>query len=210
MTDAKCKLCDDLGYIISYNIGRLSGSNWIYVPKNGSYIKPCKCNEECKPIETERFILRRTWDSIWMELAKSVATRSTCKTPDRQVGCVVVSEDNTRVLALGYNGSAKGDDNGCEYAPKESGMGTGEMNVIVAPSRCTCVHAEMNALTKLDTTDPCKKKMYLTLSPCSLCYKLIINAGIGEVIFEEKYRDVKPISKLISLGIKVGQRYEHD
>jgi len=134
-----------------------------------------------------------------MRLALDISSRATCNVPDRQVGCVIVSEDNTKVLALGYNGSAKGDDNSCEYGDPPK---WGESKIKIGSSRCTCVHAEMNALTKLDTSNPCKKKMYLTLAPCDLCYKLIVNAGIDEVIFLVEYKPLN-ILELSKLGVKV-------
>jgi dCMP deaminase len=132
-----------------------------------------------------------------MMLAINIGERSTCNVPHRQVGCVIVSEDNTKVLSLGYNGGAKGDDNSCEYDT----FGTGDA-VKIGTSRCTCVHAEMNALTKLDTSNPCYKKMYLTLSPCNLCYKLVVNAGINEVIYYEETRPDN-LDRLRELGVKV-------
>jgi len=49
------------------------------------------------------------------------------------------------------------------------------------------IHAEINALIKCDYNNPKKKKMYLTLSPCDVCAKAIVNAGIDEVIFSRKY-----------------------
>lgn len=163
--------------------------------RSGKSYVLCSCNKQPnippKP--------RMKWDSIWMNLAKSVGTRSTCKVPNRQVGCVIVSDDNTKVLAIGYNGSAKGDDNNCEYNGDQKKMGD---------SRCTCVHAEMNALVKLDTSNPCKKRMYLTLSPCSLCYKLIVNAGITEVIYDDEHSFIQ-LQKLTELGVKVRQ-YENN
>ena len=143
----------------------------------------------CKTPKAENRAI--SWDMIWMRLANDISLRSTCRTPDRQVGCVIVSEDNSQVLALGYNGSAKGDKNFCSY-------GTGEE----FNSRCTCIHAEMNALSKLDTTNPCKKKMYLTLSPCDVCWKLIVNAGINEVIYYEEYNR-ESLMMLRNLGVKV-------
>jgi dCMP deaminase len=132
-----------------------------------------------------------------MNLARGVASRSTCRVPDRKVGCVIVSGDNTKVLSIGYNGSAKGDDNSCEYS---------EDRKMVGDSRCTCLHSEMNSLVKLDTSNPCYKRMYLTLSPCSLCYKLIVNAGIDEVIYDIEY-NAENIEKLRGLGVKV-RKYE--
>lgn len=141
---------------------------------------------------------KKLWDDIWMDLAVAIATRSTCNIPNRNIGCVIVSDDNTKVLAMGYNGSARGDSNSCEY--------TGSNEVKVGSSRCTCVHAEMNALTKLDTSNPCWKKMYLTLSPCRLCYKLIVNANINEVIYKtEHYSDV--LEELERLGVRT-REYE--
>lgn len=188
MTDprskAKCEYCLDMGKL----------------QKDGEKYNCPYCNPK-----TIRVPLRRSWDSIWMNLANSISRRSTCLTPNRQVGCVIVSEDNTQVLSLGYNGSAKGDDNSCEYKPSEfsDGFRPGEMNVKIGTSRCTCVHAEMNALTKLDTSNPCKKKMYLTLSPCPLCSKLIVNAGINEVIYADLYGIGEILKELEKLGVKV-------
>ncbi len=143
--------------------------------------------------------MRISWDKIWMDLAFNIAKRSTCNVPNRNVGCVIVSGDNTKVLALGYNGGAKGDDNSCEY--------DGD-TIKVGSSRCTCVHAEMNAMTKLDTSSPCYKKMYLTLSPCNLCWKLIVNAEIDELIYFEEHRP-QNIGNLILRGVKV-RKYDED
>ncbi len=137
--------------------------------------------------------IRPSWDDIFMGIATQISKRSTCNVPNRSVGCVIVSEDNSRILSWGYNGSAKGDDNSCEYGNSDG----------VGVSRCTCVHAEMNALTKLNPTDPVKKKMYLTLSPCDLCYKLIVNAGINEVIYDDEYSSGDSLSRMEDLGISV-------
>ena len=157
------------------------------------------CDQSNTPVGVNPSIPRPTWDTIWMGLARNVGMRSTCMVPNRQVGCVIVSDDNTKVLAIGYNGSAKGDDNCCEYTGDEKKMGD---------SRCTCVHAEQNALVKLDTSNPCKKRMYITLSPCSLCYKLIVNAGITEVIYDDEYSVIQ-LQKLVELGVKVKQYENH-
>ena len=134
------------------------------------------------------------WDDTWMDLTVNISQKSTCSQQNRQVGCVIVSKNNERVLAIGYNGGAKGDTNSC--------VNPGHPEVGV--SKCTCVHAEMNALTKMNPTDPVDKKMYLTLSPCGLCWKLIVNAGIKEVIYLKEYeRDVQPLQYLKDFGIKV-------
>ena len=182
----QCPNCKDRGYILI---------------RNDIVPRPCTCAATKKLMEKAQYKPEpwMKWDFIWMNLAKSVGTRSTCRVPNRQVGCVIVSDDNTKVLAIGYNGSAKGDDNSCEYDGNQRKIGD---------SRCTCVHAEQNALVKLDTSNPCKKRMYLTLSPCSLCYKLIVNAGITEVIYDEEYSFIQ-LEKLVNLGVKVRQ-YENN
>jgi len=139
---------------------------------------------------------RPKWDDIWMGLAAKLSERATCKVPNRAVGCVVVSADNQRVLSNGYNGGAAGDPTECKYTNNETKIGS---------SRCTCVHAEMNALTKLDVTNPCRKKMYVTLSPCALCWQLIINAGIDELIYRDLYNQ-EYVDNLVRLGVTV-RRY---
>ena len=118
---------------------------------------------------------RPTWDSIWMQMAKTISARS--YDPRHQVGSVVVTEDNCQVLAVGYNGNYSGGPNEVESTtPGESGM----------------LHAEINALLKMDYNNPKKKKLYLTLSPCRMCAKAIVNAGISEVVYSEAYRDTSP------------------
>jgi dCMP deaminase len=140
--------------------------------------------------------MRPKWDKIWIDLAIAIGKRSTCELPDRQVGCVIVSEDNSRVLALGYNGGAKGDNNLCDHQSSVGGL-----------SRCSCVHAEMNALTKLNATDPIKKVMYLTLSPCLVCAKLLVNAGISELIYVDQYNkgSIEVFNILCNSGMDVLQ-----
>lgn len=138
---------------------------------------------------------RPSWDSIWMNFAKIVSKRSECRVPNREVGCVIVSEDNSRCLAIGYNGLAAGSNDVCSY--------DGSDNVINGTSRCTCIHAEMNALAKLNTTDPCKKTCYLTLSPCPVCASLLVNAKIDRVIFLKGYDNKKSFKILKDAGIKV-------
>ena len=130
---------------------------------------------------------RPSWNQIWMDVAYSISKRS--YDPRFQVGSVVVTEDNSQVLAVGYNGNYAGGPNEAESEiPGESGM----------------LHAEINALLKMDYNNPKKKKLYLTLSPCRMCAKAIVNAGISEVMYAEEYRDLSGVKILQSSGIKVG------
>ena len=129
---------------------------------------------------------RPDWNEIWIDFAKNIARRS--YDPQFQVGCCIVTEDNCQVLAVGYNGNHKGGPNTRESQnPGESGF----------------IHAEINALIKLDYNNPKPKKMYLTLSPCRHCAKAIINGGIQEVVYLTEYRDTSGVELLKSAGIKV-------
>ena len=128
---------------------------------------------------------RPTWDEIWMEFAHSISKRS--YDPRHRVGAVIVTDDNTQVLSVGYNGNYAGGPNCVEsQTPGESGM----------------LHAEINALLKMDYNNPKKKKLYLTLSPCRMCAKAIVNSGVSEVFYSEVYRDTSSFKILDDAKIK--------
>lgn len=129
---------------------------------------------------------RPSWDEIWIATATLISRRS--YDPRYQVGAVVVSDDNTQVLAVGYNGNYSGGPNEVEsLEPGESGL----------------LHAEINALLKLDYNTPKRKVMYITLSPCKMCAKAIVNAGIDEVIYKDEYRDTSGLDILESSNINI-------
>jgi len=130
--------------------------------------------------------MRPSWDQIWMDFAYSISSRSV--DPRHQVGAVVVTDANTQVLAVGYNGNYTGGPNEVEsLIPGESGM----------------IHAEINALLKMDYNNPKKKIMYVTLSPCRMCAKAIVNSGISKVVYSEEYRDTSSLEILQKAGIEV-------
>lgn len=133
-------------------------------------------------------MIRLAWDRIWMDLAVSLAKRSTCSRA--QVGCVIVSWDNTRVLSVGYNGNARGFPNACD---------------LDTPGSCGCLHAEENACIKMDFSDCTAKVMYTTVSPCLMCAKRIINAGIQEVVYHDPYRLPLGIEMLEKSAVTVRQ-----
>ena len=84
--------------------------------------------------------MRPGWDEVWMSTARLLSKRS--YDPRNQVGAVVVTEDNTQVLAVGYNGNHAGGPNEVEsLEPGHSGL----------------IHAEINALLKMDYNNPKKK-----------------------------------------------------
>jgi len=130
--------------------------------------------------------VRPSWDQVWMEVVETIEKRSS--DPNHKVASIIVTNDNTQLLALGYNGDHAGGTNQRESeSPGESGF----------------IHAEVNALIKLDYNNPKKKIMYVSMSPCKMCAKAIINAGISEVVYREDYRDLAGIILLQSAGIRV-------
>ena len=133
-------------------------------------------------------INRPSWDKIWMQMAETISQRS--HHPTFKVGALIVTSDNTQVLSLGYNGNAAGLSN----VPQSEEPGCSGL-----------LHAEINALLKLDYNNPKDKVMYLTLSPCENCAMAIINSGIKKVVFKEQYRDDSGIKMLQHANIDVCQ-----
>ncbi len=131
---------------------------------------------------------RPCWQDIWMKMAEIISLRS--HHPEFKVGCVIITSDNTQLLSLGYNGRAAR----LENEPKST-----------KPGESGLLHAEINALIKLDYNNPKDKVMYLTLSPCENCAIAIVNSGIKKVIYKEKYRDETGINTLKKAGIEVLQ-----
>ena len=130
--------------------------------------------------------MRPDWNTVWIDFATIISKRS--YDPHFQVGCCIVTEDNCQVLAVGYNGNHKGGPNIRESEePGCSGF----------------IHAEINALIKLDYNNPKNKKMYLTLSPYRSCAKAIINGGIKKVFYKSPYRDLSGVELLLQNGVEV-------
>lgn len=201
-----CRTCGGSGAILHYDPYKPLPTNQIICPE--CVIRPSPLYEQWdgEPRKTSSEItsplwrapsgpadvsvdMRPDWDWIWMELAGRLADRSTCSRA--KVGAVVVSYDNHRVLAIGYNGSWRGGPNGCD-------------NPSVAGD-CGCLHSEQNSLVKLDYNDPSSRKMYVTMAPCVYCAKLAVNAKISEVIYEKEYRKAEGLEILRQAGVTVRQ-----
>ncbi len=119
---------------------------------------------------------RADWHTYFMNIARQVATRSTC---DRKhVGAVIV-RDKT-ILSTGYNGSIRGLDH-CD-----------DVGHLMDNGHCVrTVHAEANAIVQAASQGVRLEggEIYVTASPCWNCFKLIANAGIRRIHFGEFYRD---------------------
>ena len=125
------------------------------------------------------------WDEYFMSMAELASKRSTCLR--RQVGAVIVKDN--QVLATGYNGAPKGLPNCCDLGDclrQKMNIPSGERHEL-----CRAVHAENNAITQCAVNGvSCKGgTIYITDSPCIMCLKQIINAGIKKIVALEMYPD---------------------
>lgn len=133
--------------------------------------------------------VRPLTESVWMSTAAELSLRSTCLR--NRVGAVIVDSEMMRALAVGYNGDESGGLNECDS---------------LDPGICGCIHAETNCLTKL-LRDPAGSMLFVTLSPCVACAKLMITRGIKSVIYLNEYRTQDGIDLLRSRGVSV-TRYD--
>jgi dCMP deaminase len=138
--------------------------------------------EEKNRLTMETKFYRPDWDHYFMKIAEAVSSRGNCIR--RKVACVLVKD--LRIISTGYNGTPRGILNcfegGCPRCLSDapSGKNLGE---------CICCHAESNAIVQAAYHGISVKdaNLYTTYSPCLLCTKMIINAGIKEVIYKEQY-----------------------
>ncbi len=123
-------------------------------------------------------------DTYFMRMAELVSTRATCLR--RSVGAVIVKEK--RVLTTGYNGSPRG----LRHC-KEVGCVRDELNIPSGTRHelCRGVHAEQNAVIQAAYFGVSIKDstLYSTTFPCSMCAKILINAGVSEVVYKVDYED---------------------
>jgi dCMP deaminase len=138
-------------------------------------------------------------DTYFMDMAQLISTRSTCVR--RQVGAVIVKDK--RVLTTGYNGSPKGtmhcEELGCIRDQQNIPSGTRH-------ELCRGVHAEQNAVVQAAYFGISinGSTIYTTTYPCSMCAKILINAGITEVVYADSYLD--DLSKRLFEETKINVR----
>ncbi len=136
--------------------------------------------------------LRPSFESIYLELARTLSARSTCRR--LQVGTVITTTDFRKVLAVGYNGNATGLPNHCDR--DEAG-------------NCGCLHSEENAVINCDAPRFIEKVVFVTHLPCVACAKRLINLGnVKKVFYAQEYRLKDSLEVLRSVGIEV-EHLEH-
>ena len=127
------------------------------------------------------------WDDRFVEMAYLIASWASCYKENRKIGCVIVK--NKRIVTTGYNGAPAGIRTCVERGEclrKKIGVESGTRAEL-----CYAVHAEQNAIiqaAKLGVSID-GATLYCTHQPCVLCAKMIVNAGITRVVYEEGYPD---------------------
>ena len=141
---------------------------------------------------------RPNWDEYFLNIAKLISKRSTCLR--RTVGAVLVKDK--RILATGYNGAPSGVKH-CE----KTGCLRDKLNIPRGERHelCRGLHGEQNALLQaaLHGVSAQGSKMYATTQPCIICAKMIINAGIKEIIISGSYPDKMAKEFLKEAGVKI-------
>jgi dCMP deaminase len=120
---------------------------------------------------------------VYMRMAEELAKRSTCSR--LQVGTVLTDSNLEHVVAIGYNGNARGFPNRCDST--EAG-------------RCGCIHSEMNALVKSPGDMP-DKVAFVTASPCVMCAKLMVQAKVSYLYYRHAYRETAGLEVLERAGV---------
>jgi dCMP deaminase len=141
---------------------------------------------------------RPAWEDYFMEITRLVSSRSTCRR--RRVGAILVKDK--RILASGYNGAPSGLPHCLEVGCLR------ELNRIPSGERhelCRGLHAEQNVIIQAarDGISIQGATLYCTTMPCTICAKMIINAGISTVYFEEGYDDELAQELLGDGGVKL-------
>lgn len=143
---------------------------------------------------------RPSWDDYFMKIAEEVSARSTCLR--KRVGAVIVKDK--RILSTGYNGAPRGIRHCLEVGCLRERMGvpSGEKHEL-----CRGLHAEQNAVIQaaLHGVSIADSTIYTTHQPCSLCAKILINAGVTEIRYLEDYTDSLADEMLAEAGVNVTQ-----
>jgi dCMP deaminase len=130
---------------------------------------------------------RKRYDKAYLRMAQTWAELSHCER--KKVGALIVRDG--RIISDGYNGTPAGFPNCCEDQ-----QGNTEWYVL---------HAEANAILKVarSTNDCSGATLFITLSPCKDCSKLVLQAGIKRVVYMMEYKDTTGVDFLRSAGVEV-------
>ena len=135
------------------------------------------------PAKQERY------DKAYLRMAKEWGKLSKCIR--KQVGAIIVKDG--MIISDGYNGTPSGFENECE---DEHGS-----------TKWYVLHAEANAITKVarSTNNAANSTLYLSMSPCPECSKLILQAGVKRLVYINQYKDIRGLDFLVEAGIEITQ-----
>ena len=141
------------------------------------------------PIKYDNPEKQKRYDRAYLRMASEWSQLSHCVR--KQVGAIIVRDG--QIIADGYNGTPSGFENTCETDDGET--------------KWYVLHAEANAIMKVarSTNSANDSTLYLTLSPCKDCSKLVHQAGIKRVVFLDKYKDTAGLEFLEQAGVEVVQ-----
>ena len=156
-------------------------------------------------MKKERTSERPGWDRYFMDIAHVVKARGNCS---RRKVAAVIARDR-RIITTGYNGTPTGVknccDGGCARCASDvpSGASLGE---------CICSHAEENAIIQAAYHGVSVRGaiMYVTISPCLMCAKMIINAGIKEVVYDGDYKFTSQTKSLLDEAGVICRQFSGD
>ncbi|MCX7856897.1 MAG: cytidine/deoxycytidylate deaminase family protein [Deltaproteobacteria bacterium] len=143
---------------------------------------------------------RPDWDSYFMEIAEIVSKRSTCIR--RKVGAIIVKDK--RILSTGYNGAPVNlvhcNEKGC--LRQKLNVSSGERHEL-----CRGLHAEQNAIIQAAYHGVCIRDatLYSTHLPCSICIKMLINAGVNSIVYKDGYPDKLSLEIISEARLKVSK-----
>ncbi|MGV4460900.1 deoxycytidylate deaminase [Ornithobacterium rhinotracheale] len=132
---------------------------------------------------------RNKYDIAYLRMAKIWGQLSYCKR--KQVGALIVKD--RMIISDGYNGTPSGFENTCEDDDNQT--------------KWYVLHAEANAILKVAaSTQSCESAtLYITLSPCKECSKLIYQSGIKRVVYIDQYSDTSGLEFLAKAGVEITQ-----
>jgi len=130
---------------------------------------------------------------VFVDILTSIKNLSNSSTT--KVGCMALRKDFSKIASFGYNGSYSG-------AGINDETGTEEDSLI--PGESGFIHAEVNMIAKFNEHDPENYIILLTLSPCKMCTKILVNAGFKHVYWLTDYRDTDHLSIFKNVGITSG------
>lgn len=142
-------------------------------------------------MDSKKRLIQRV--EVYSEIVKQIASLS--KSSSKKVGCMALKKDFTKIASFGYNGSYRG-------SPINKSTGTEEDSL--EPGMSGFIHAEVNMITKFQERDPENYIVLLTLSPCLMCSKILINAGFKNIYWIEEYRETSHLNILKDSGISYG------